>query len=35
MLSAYEKDVARRCGMSLEEYASFLAEAQPDRVKNA
>lgn len=35
MLSAYEKDVARRCGMSLEEYASFLAEGQPDRVKNA
>lgn len=35
VLSAYEKDVARRCGMSLEEYAGFLAEGQPDRVKNA
>lgn len=35
MLSAYEKEVARRCGMSLEEYATFLAEGQPDRVKNA
>lgn len=35
MLSAYEKEVARRCGMSLEEYATFLAEGQPDRVKSA
>lgn len=35
MLSAYEKEVARRCGMSLEEYAGFLAESQPDRVRNA
>jgi hypothetical protein len=35
MLSAYEKEVARRCGMNLEEYATFLAEGQPDRVKNA
>ncbi len=35
VLSAYEKEVARRCGMSLEEYATFLAEGQPDRVKNA
>ncbi len=34
-LSPYEKEVARRCGMSLEEYATFLAEGQPDRVKNA
>lgn len=35
VLSAYEKEVARRCGMSLEEYAGFIAESQPDRVKNA
>jgi hypothetical protein len=35
VLSAYEKDVARRCGMSLEEYATYVAEGQPDRVKNA
>lgn len=35
VLSAYEKEVARRCGMSLEEYASYIAESQPNRVKNA
>jgi|SRR6185369_5756785 len=32
-LTKYELDVAKRCGMTPEEYAKFLVEGKPDRLQ--
>ena len=32
-LSAYEVEVARRCGMTKEEYVQYIIEAHPERVE--
>ncbi len=33
-LTAYELEVARKCGMSKAEYAQYIADAHPERLKD-